>query len=264
MRKRDGREDKRNISLICLDWEGCATLPGGGRVPWPTAHLAQLQKTVQRLVEPLILVTGRQAPYGEAGLQAIGAFSSIPSVLENGVVLYYPKTKKYSFNQALTDPVRSAISRFRGIAWEWGQKNGLVPELGKEICISMSAADGSLLPSLLEKFRREFEEMLPVLDVTHSMSALDITPKGVNKWTGLKQVLDGFGIRPNNVLGIGDAKNDHVWLAQVGVPCCPANADEATKKLVQDCGGFVASQECTKGVLEIIYHFGLVQEWLSS
>lgn len=245
---------KRKIDMVCLDWEGCVSEPGGGKMPWPTRNIALLAEVIQVIGVPVILVTGRQAPYGEAGLQSINAFSDVPSVLENGAVLYYPKTKRYLFNQALTAASVEAVQQARPRIFKWGQKFGLVPELGKEICISLAASDKAILPTALAAFRAELG-LNDLFESTHSASALDICPVGVNKLSGLEQVLAMHSIDATNVLGVGDALNDMVWLDRIGVPCCPANADEDIKKIVSERGGHVATEQTTLGVIEILKFF---------
>ena len=40
-----------------------------------------------------------------------------------------------------------------------------------------------------------------------------LPPSGVNKATGLAAALDELGLSPHNAVGVGDAENDHAFLA---------------------------------------------------
>ena len=47
-------------------------------------------------------------------------------------------------------------------------------------------------------------------------------PTGLNKVTGLSEVLEGFGIRPEEALYIGDMPSDITAAREVGMPICAA------------------------------------------
>ena len=51
-----------------------------------------------------------------------------------------------------------------------------------------------------------------------------ILPSGINKATGLAAALDEMGLSAHNVVGIGDAENDHAFLRAVGYGVAVANA----------------------------------------
>ena len=44
-----------------------------------------------------------------------------------------------------------------------------------------------------------------------------VLPAGVNKATGLAAALAELGLSPHNVVGVGDAENDHAFLQPVRV-----------------------------------------------
>ena len=47
--------------------------------------------------------------------------------------------------------------------------------------------------------------------------AVMILPSGVNKATGLAAALEELGLSPHNVVGVGDAENDHAFLERLRV-----------------------------------------------
>src|SRR5439155_12516578 len=51
------------------------------------------------------------------------------------------------------------------------------------------------------------------LQVIFNKGAVMILPSGVNKATGLKAALKELALSPHNIAGIGDAENDHAFLA---------------------------------------------------
>ena len=55
------------------------------------------------------------------------------------------------------------------------------------------------------------------LQVIFNKGAVMVLPSGVNKATGLDAALDELGLSPHNVVGVGDAENDHAFLALLRV-----------------------------------------------
>ncbi len=133
----------KEICLIVLDWEGTMTESGGGRVPWPTRDIYVFSRLVdymrnQENLPGIILCTGRQQPSVEAALQAIHAFYDIPSICENGSILYYPRTKEFIFHPLITEEKTELFYKARTLVHREVLKLGGNRELGKEYCISVN------------------------------------------------------------------------------------------------------------------------------
>ena len=81
-----------------------------------------------------------------------------------------------------------------------------------------------------------------------------------NKGTALGELGRLLGLEPAQIFAAGDHFNDlpmldgrfAQWVA------CPSNAVEPVKELVRAKGGYVASSECSGGVVEALRHFGAV------
>ena len=74
-----------------------------------------------------------------------------------------------------------------------------------------------------------------------------VLPSGVNKATGLKAALDDMGFSAHNVVGFGDAENDHAFLAKCECSVAVANALETLK----DRADIVTQASHGEGVKEI-------------
>lgn len=74
-----------------------------------------------------------------------------------------------------------------------------------------------------------------------------ILPSGVNKATGLAAALKELGLSPHNVVGIGDAENDHAFMRACGLSVAVANALPAVK----DTADLVTKGERGEGVKEL-------------
>ena len=55
--------------------------------------------------------------------------------------------------------------------------------------------------------------------------------RGVNKATGISQVLAAHGISPSNVMAFGDSMNDYEILRMVGHSCAMGNGRWAVKQI---------------------------------
>jgi hypothetical protein len=67
------------------------------------------------------------------------------------------------------------------------------------------------------------------LQIVFNKGAVMVLPSGVNKASGLAAALVESGLSPHNVVGIGDAENDHAFLAMCGCSVAVANALDSVK-----------------------------------
>ena len=67
------------------------------------------------------------------------------------------------------------------------------------------------------------------LHIVFNKGAVMVLPSGVNKASGLAAALVESGLSPHNVVGIGDAENDHAFLAMCGCSVAVANALDSVK-----------------------------------
>src|SRR5205085_5729096 len=82
------------------------------------------------------------------------------------------------------------------------------------------------------------------LQVIFNKDAVMVLPSGVNKATGLVAALPELGLSPHNVVGVGDAENDHAFLKVCECSAAVANALPAVK----DTADVVARHDHGAGV----------------
>jgi HAD superfamily hydrolase (TIGR01484 family) len=250
-------EETMEVKLIVCDWEGCVVDPGGGTVAWDTHTIATLSDLINRLRSrqegpAFVLCTGRQFSYGEAALQATNAFwDNLPSIFENGAGFYYPRTKQYIWNPAITDETDRAMVDVRKKAYPAIQRLGGVRELGKEYTISLNPPETMTVDALYHEMLGVLNEFREVIEITYSKSAVDITPKGVNKGSAVRYLSELTGIPLANMVGIGDSTGDIPMLSLVGHPTCPANADEHVREIAE----YISPLSTTRGVIDIIRRY---------
>lgn len=237
-----------DIRLIALDIDGCLIGPDETLFPATVDTLCQAS-----LIAPITLCTGRSGAYADSLLRMLGS-PSVPSVVENGCFLYDPSGVSISHpglpaDLGLFDDIRSLLqSRLPEASIE--------PD--KQVCISLHRLGSMPIEELFEKTALLLAGFSDRISITHSSAAVDITPRGIDKRTGLEFLSAYAGIAPSNILAIGDAKNDLPPLSYAGFAGCPGNASGEVIDLVRQKSGYAAEAAYAEGVIEVLRHFGIV------
>ena len=215
------QELKLYFLAFATDYDG--TIANHGIVDEATMEaLRTLKGTGRRL----ILVTGRELPDLRRVFAALDVFDRV--VAENGALLYNPATQEErllaapppdGFVEALRARGVSPLSVGSCIVATWEPNENVVLETIRDLGLE--------------------------LQVTFNKGAVMVLPGGVNKASGLAAALADIEISPLNVIGVGDAENDHAFLKACGCSAAVANALPAVKENVDigleaDHGGGVA------------------------
>src|SRR5262249_38659558 len=86
------------------------------------------------------------------------------------------------------------------------------------------------------------------LEIVFNKGSVMVLPSGINKATGLAAALEEMGLPNENVVGVGDAENDHAFLRAVGYGVAVANALPKLK----EAANHVTSAARSAGVVELI------------
>lgn len=248
----DKLELKIMIKLIVCDIEGCLT-PGKGK-PLNLKALAAIRKynresKKQKQVPPITLCTGRSLPYVEAMMQAIDGY--IPAISENGAGLYDPAEDDYRLHPLITPQTKKQMMEAKNIIHEEIINNFKAKfEWGKDFVISINPPPQIVIDNFFKIVQDTLKRHHIDLNITHSASAVDITPKGIDKFSGLQLLLDELHISPEDVTGIGDTKGDFPVLKNVGFSAAPNNATDEVKQIVN----YVSDYKNGEGVVDIIKH----------
>lgn len=94
------------------------------------------------------------------------------------------------------------------------------------------------------------------IDVTSSKdNFLELMEPGVNKWVAVKKLAEGMGIRPEEIMCIGDSNNDISMITNAGIGVAVANA----KPQVQQAAKLITASNDNDGVALAIENI-LVQQ----
>lgn len=176
-----------------------------------------------------ILVSGRRLDELIEVFPQIDLFDSV--VAENGAVLYIPHTKEITL--VAKPPPPEFIEHLK--------KLGVNPiEMGQVIIATW-------LPNQIAVLQAIQETGLE-LHIVFNKSAVMILPAGINKATGLAYALRKLGLSFHEVVGVGDAENDHSFLERCECSAAVANAAPSILKLVD----FVTQGKAGQGVAELV------------
>jgi HAD superfamily hydrolase (TIGR01484 family) len=209
---------------LAVDYDG--TIARHGIVDAATlTALNDLKATGRKL----LLVTGRELHDLGLTFEHFDIFDRI--VAENGAVLYRPATKD---EKLLCAPACGALA-------DALREKGIKPlSVGRAIVATAEPNDGIVL-QLIRQLGVE-------LQVIFNKGAVMVLPSGVNKATGLLAALEELGLSSHNVIGIGDAENDHAFLELCECAVATANAVPALKERAD----WVTQNTHGVGVAEIV------------
>jgi hydroxymethylpyrimidine pyrophosphatase-like HAD family hydrolase len=243
------------VRLAVVDVDGCLT-PGEAR-DWDWEALRAIQELNRRArwgeaVPAVTLCTGRQEPYVEALMQAIGAF--LPGIYENGCGLYFPDTYRFVEHSAITGATRQALAKVKAVL----ACRVLAPGLGylqpgKEVSLSLYPLPGTTVAGLEQTVSNALAGYENLLTVQASVSCVDVIPRGLDKGAGVSWLSRETGIPLVEMGGIGDSTSDLKFLRLVGRSASPANAVTEVQSEVD----YVSVYEDGQGVVDILHRWSI-------
>jgi len=162
-------------------------------------------------------------------LPEFGLFDRI--VGENGGVLYRPASK---------ERIRLAEPPPQGLVEEL-RRRGVQPlSVGESLVATCRPHEKTVLEII--------RDMNLEMQIVFNKSAVMVLPSGVNKGTGLAVALAELGLSAHNIVGIGDAENDHGFLTVCECSVAVGNALPA----IRERADWVTTKTHGDGVEELI------------
>ena len=217
-----------HCQALATDYDG--TLATNGRV---TSEVMKALNRVTASGRKLILITGRELGDLLHVFPEARQFDRI--VAENGAVLHCPKAREPKHRQTvlLGEPCPTIL---------------LTTLRERKIPISA----GRVIVATTEPYKEEVVELIQrfdlKLDVILNTGAVMVLPRGVNKESGLIAALADLRISREEVIGVGDAENDQIFLRYCACSVAVANALPAIKEQAD----YVMEDAEGAGVLELI------------
>lgn len=137
----------------------------------------------------------------------------------------------YSHNMRLVDSLADACAR-------------------KDVLMYWSRVNAGQLTASVEAFRSAVGDAMDVVDsgVDGDLGYFDVIQRGVSKASGIRVLLDAFGINESQVMAFGDAGNDIEMLTMAGVGVAMGNAGDDVKAVAD----LVADPCREQGVLKVL------------
>jgi hydroxymethylpyrimidine pyrophosphatase-like HAD family hydrolase len=152
----------------------------------------------------LLLVTGRELPDLFNTFDHVQIFDRV--VAENGALMYTPETGVV--RQLAPAPPVPLLERLL--------KEGVPLSVGASIIATVEPHEHAVLAAI-----RDLGVEWHVIFNKGSVMAL---PSGVTKATGLAPTLEDLAVAPDETIAVGDAENDHAFLAMCGLKVAVSNA----------------------------------------
>jgi HAD superfamily hydrolase (TIGR01484 family) len=209
---------------LATDYDG--TLALGGAVDDATLRcLEKLRESGRRLV----MVTGRRLEDLIAVFPHVELFDLL--VVENGAVLFDPAERSEELLCEPADPRLVAAL----------QAERVEPlSVGRAIVATWQPNEHRVLQAI--------RDLGLELKIVFNKGAVMVLPGNVNKATGLAAALTRLKLSPHNVVGVGDAENDHAFLMASGCAAAVQNALPAVKETAD----LVTRGDHGSGVCELI------------
>jgi HAD superfamily hydrolase (TIGR01484 family) len=216
--------EKPKYSALATDYDG--TIAQHGDVTESThAALVRWKEAGHKL----IMVTGRELP----DLQKVCPFTKMFDciVAENGALLFWPAKNEKKI--LVGPPPKEFIDCLRA--------QGVSPlSYGDVIVATQETYKGVVLDAI--------EDLGLKLRVILNKGALMVLPASVDKATGLTEAAKAMGLELADIVGVGDAENDQVFLTLCGYSAATGNALPFLKKQVH----YVCKATHGAGVEELI------------
>jgi hydroxymethylpyrimidine pyrophosphatase-like HAD family hydrolase len=213
-----------NYRALATDYDG--TLAHDSHVEPKTLKALQRLKESGRKV---ILVTGREMPELESVFPEYRLCDAI--VAENGGLIVWPAEEKFEvLGECVPETFLQEISRREVKPFS----------VGKVVFATWRPHEAIVL-QIIQDLGIEYQ-------IIFNKRAVMVLPSGINKASGLAHVLKKMKLSPQNVVGIGDAENDHAFLDSCAVAVAVENALPALK---EKCD-LVMTKDHGAGVIELI------------
>ena len=193
------------LAALAADFDG--TLAQDGQVGSSVVDsLSSLRSAGLRA----FLVTGRELEDLRSVFDRLDLFDAV--VAENGAVLFFPST---GATRVIAPPPPPALV-------ELLRASEVIPLFVGRSCISTRATQEPLVLRAVRELGLDW-------CVVRNNTSLMCLPRGVDKASGLRAILDEIGLDPRRVVAIGDGENDACLFAACGLGVAVANACDDLK-----------------------------------
>ena len=215
---------------------------------------ALLAKEIRELpVNGRLLSNGSYAVQGDKVLfdHPIGkqALQTVMDFCDRNDAVYYFETHEYVFTNGEHHPLHQRFNN----NWDFGKEIFRYEPFVFQEPIT-AAMIATTTQEMCDKAAKEFEGVFDSRQ-HHGFTSLDLNPVGVNKGSGINEVLKVLGMDKNDAYAFGDGLNDLEMMASVGHPIAMGNAFPEVKELCEE----VCEDVLDDGFYHALVRHGLIK-----
>lgn len=178
-------------------------------------------------------------------------------ICEGGAVILSFKKEGDQMIEQLTMPKnidienQHVLNSYKEKIFEFAKARGGRSEKGKSYVVTVNPPQNTPLETFFGEVKNYLEEIgiSDNVEITHSATAVDITPKGTDKLKALEEVLGNDDIS----IYFGDAKTDEEAMKHSLINVVPGNALSSTKETAKGAGfGLVAEKDVMEGTTDAL------------
>jgi hydroxymethylpyrimidine pyrophosphatase-like HAD family hydrolase len=227
-----------------------------------TAQIASFKKRIENLKKRgfhIALNTGRGFEFANRVATSFFPEASVDGLIcESGAIIVLRRVengktideRKHPAQVSAEGVATLTMSRANIIAF--AKSIGGQEERGnKEVIVSLNPHPSMKIEDFFTRVRDFITSHVSTenIDITHSKTAVDIAPKGIDKLAALKQV-EGDGV----VVYFGDSPGDEKAMTGAVINVTPHNAFDSTKRVASQASiGIVAEGDEISGITDALY-----------
>ncbi|MFA5532414.1 MAG: HAD hydrolase family protein [Candidatus Shapirobacteria bacterium] len=265
--------EKSTVGYLLMDVDGCLIEGGLETVvnrktleEWSEENFDSIElfrqniKSLKNKGIKVGLSTGRGLEFSKRLINIFfpdeGGVRMDKSVVEGGLIIYDDETKNYEIASNVDKVSTELLQKNRDKIIQFGESLGGILEEGKFLGVSFNSPVNSEGKRDTDKFRDLLKEkmdkyLVDNLIITNSSTAVDITPKGVDKMTAMESLIGNEG-----VIYLGDGKNDETSMKNIRVKInlAPGNSHKDIKDFIRTSGkmGILAEEPDLKGTNQVL------------
>ena len=265
--------EKSTVGYLLMDVDGCLIEGGLETVvnrktleEWSEENFDSIElfrqniKSLKNKGIKVGLSTGRGLEFSKRLINIFfpdeGGVRMDKSVVEGGLIIYDDETKNYEIASNVDKVSTELLQKNRDKIIQFGESLGGILEEGKFLGVSFNSPVNSEGKRDTDKFRDLLKEkmdkyLVDNLIITNSSTAVDITPKGVDKMTAMESLIGNEG-----VIYLGDGKNDETSMKNIRVKInlAPGNSHQDIKDFIRTSGkmGILAEEPDLKGTNQVL------------
>ena len=176
---------------------------------------------------PLVSYNGGLVKGALSGNEFVKKPLKLPTALK---LLQYAKQKGYYIQVYINDQL--FIKEHNAYSAAYCQVAGIQPiAIGEDVYNITTAPNKLLLMTEAAEFAATWQDIAErfkdEVDVTSSKdNYLELMEPGVNKWVAIKELAAGLGIKPEEIMCIGDSNNDLCMIKNAGIGVAVGNAKD--------------------------------------